>query len=202
MEAGARSSVLDRIRAHQHGEAGAVPFSKALSEMSAGNKVTHWIWYIWPTLRGVRRTMRPELELPSFDCARDFLRDPELGTNLVTITEVATAKLKMGITPSILFGAMHMYDAPKFHEACTLFFLAARAEGNALQAAVFLDGLVYIAKEQASPGVIAQLRTLGLPEAQLQIHADALHVPAAAPVSSDSEPATATASSLHTLASS
>jgi uncharacterized protein (DUF1810 family) len=140
-------SVLDRIRLLQ--DAGAdktPPYATALAEISSGGKKTHWIWYIWPTLAGVRRTMRPDLELASLADAQAYLRDAALGSRLTEITAAATAQMtEKGVSPATLFGAMHAYDAPKFHEACTLFLLAAEKEGMVEAAAVFKAGLAAIA---------------------------------------------------------
>ncbi len=72
--------------------------------------------------------MRPDLELPTFQHARDYLHHPVLAPRLTAITEMATQYLRAGVPPEVLFGAMAQYDAPKFQEVCTCFLLAARAE--------------------------------------------------------------------------
>ena len=43
--------------------------------------------------------------------------------------------------PRVLFGNQAKFDSPKFHEACTVFAVAALAEGNAHYAEKFLSGL-------------------------------------------------------------
>ena len=60
----------------------------------SGEKMGHWIWYIWPTLKMVRHTNRPELILGTFDDCRAYLRHPVLGARLVEITRVAVDKLR------------------------------------------------------------------------------------------------------------
>jgi uncharacterized protein (DUF1810 family) len=169
--------VLDRIRAHQRGAFDATPFSQALSEIQAGKKTSHWIWYVWPSLRGVRRTQRSDLELPSFECAQAYLRDAELVDNLVAITLAASAQLARGIKPQDLFGAMHAFDAPKFAEACTLFLLAAQLNGQADLAAIFYEGLGHIGKGQLNGAVVGQLRKLGTPELQMQLAVTGIPAP-------------------------
>lgn len=122
--------VLARIRAAQDGAAGkSRSYTAALSEFRAGAKRGHYIWWIWPSLRGVRSTSRPDYELPSFACARAYLLDDVLRARLVEITEFATAHLAAGVSQKVLFGSMHSCDAPKFHEAMTLFAAAAACEG-------------------------------------------------------------------------
>lgn len=124
-------AVLRLILAQQAGEGGAVPFAQAYREIVGGSKRSHWIWYVWPTLRGVRKTGRPELELPSFECARAYLRDGTLRERLVSITSAAAAHLEHGVTQRVLFGAHWRSDAPKYRECCSLFLLAAQCENLA-----------------------------------------------------------------------
>lgn len=152
--------VLERIRECQRGRPGRPSFAQALSEIKAGHKQSHWIWYVWPTLRGVRRTMRSDLELPSFEAARAYLRDCGLRDNLVQITEAATERLQAGVSPGVLFGAVSHKDAPKYHEACTLFLLAARAEGLLPEETVFAKGLqVSFIAGAMNPAVLEYLRS-------------------------------------------
>lgn len=128
---GATPAVLRLILAQQAGEGGAVPFAQAYREIVGGSKRSHWIWYVWPTLRGVRKTGRPELELPSFECARAYLRDGTLRERLVSITSAAAAHLEHGVTQRTLFGAHWRSDALKYRECCSLFLLAAQCESLA-----------------------------------------------------------------------
>ena len=53
-----------------------------------------WIWYVWPTLKGVRETSHPALILDDFDDARAYLRHPTLAARLLAITRVAVGKLR------------------------------------------------------------------------------------------------------------
>jgi surface protein len=135
----ATPAVLRLILAQQAGEGGAVPFARAYQEIVGGSKRSHWIWYVWPTLRGVRKTGRPELELPSFESARAYLRDETLRERLVSITRVAAAHLERGVTQQTLFGEQWRSDAPKYHECCSLFLLAAQCENLASE--IFRRGL-------------------------------------------------------------
>ena len=138
-------SVLDRIRAMQDGAGTTPSYAVAYAEILDGGKRSHWIWYVWPTLKGVRSTMRPELELLSLDQACAYLRDAVLCGRLVEITAAASTKLREGVTAAALFGPQHAYDAPKFHEACTLFLIAAEKAGMPDVASVFQAGLEAIA---------------------------------------------------------
>jgi uncharacterized protein (DUF1810 family) len=96
---------------------------------------------VWPTLKGVRVTSRPELELPSFECACAYLQHDLLRQRLLTIASVATDHLVQGVTAQTLFGAQWKYDAPKFHEGCSLFLFAAQCEKLGAAEAIFQRGL-------------------------------------------------------------
>lgn len=151
-------AVLRLILAQQAGEGGAVPFAQAYREIVGGSKRSHWIWYVWPTLRGVRKTGRPELELPSFECARAYLRDETLRERLVSITSAAAAHLEHGVTQQTLFGAHWRSDAPKYRECCSLFLLAAQCENLASES--FRRGLDACGGE-LSVAVVRVLREAG-----------------------------------------
>lgn len=152
-------AVLGRIRALQDGGGSTPSYAIALAEIKGGGKRTHWIWYVWPTLKGVRTTMRPDLELSSLEDARAYLRDPVLGSRLLEITAAATAQLAGGVAPDKLFGAQHAYDAPKFHEACTLFLVVAEKEGQDESAAVFRRGLEAAAGGTPNARVLERLQS-------------------------------------------
>ena len=115
---------------------------------------------MWPSLRGVRTTQRPDLMLPSLDAARAYLRNATLRTRLVAITVAATQHLVAGVAPSRLFGSMAHVDQYKFWETCTLFAIASaqleqcpelesEKEDYAKLTAVFDDSLRAIAPQLA-----------------------------------------------------
>jgi uncharacterized protein (DUF1810 family) len=133
--------VLCRILNCQNGEDGETKYDTALSEIKEGRKVSHWIWYVWPTLDGVRETMRRDLHLPSILTAQIYLHHDVLRERLLQITRAATIQLVSGVPPNVLFGAQSMYDAPKFIEACTCFLIAAKLEKLEECAVVFQEGL-------------------------------------------------------------
>ena len=63
-------------------------FATALAEIQVGKKRTHWIWYIFPQLRGLGRSYTAKyFGIPNLDAARTFLAHPVLGQNLRTITQ-------------------------------------------------------------------------------------------------------------------
>ena len=129
-------AVIDGIRAAQenglmHGSRHLPPYSTALSEMRAGRKQSHWIWYVWPSLAVVRPHVQlPQYLLPNLAAACLYLEQTDLRNRLIQITAAATSHLQAGVPPEELFGVQHRHDAPKFHETLTAFAIAARLCGE------------------------------------------------------------------------
>ncbi len=64
-------------------------YDTALSEIKAGRKRSHWMWYIFPQLRGLGRSVTAEFYgIADLAEAKAFLSDPYLGKNLREISEV------------------------------------------------------------------------------------------------------------------
>lgn len=62
-------------------------FATALTEIQSGRKRSHWMWYIFPQLRGLGRSDTAQyFGIPDLDAAKTFLAHPLLGQNLLTIT--------------------------------------------------------------------------------------------------------------------
>lgn len=95
-------------------------YEKALTEMRAGAKRSHWIWYIFPQLTGVASS-------PTTTCVRyavrnlaeavEYLRHPVLGVRLREIVEVVAASATS--TAATLMG--NAVDALKLKSCMTLF---------------------------------------------------------------------------------
>lgn len=63
-------------------------YEQALKEIRNGRKVSHWIWYIFPQLRGLgKRYMSDYYGIRDLDEAKAFLQDPYLGKHLQKISE-------------------------------------------------------------------------------------------------------------------
>ena len=64
-------------------------YKTALSEIRNGKKVSHWIWYIFPQLKGLGYSQRSEYYgIKNIDEAKNYLAHPILGARLIEITEV------------------------------------------------------------------------------------------------------------------
>ena len=95
-------------------------FPQALQEIENGRKLTHWMWYIFPQLRGQGYSSTAHLYgLNGLDEARRFAADPALGRNLRTITQALLDQPLRNANG--IFGAT---DAMKLRSCMTLFELA------------------------------------------------------------------------------
>ena len=95
-------------------------FDTALAEIRRSRKVSHWMWYIFPQLKGLGRSSTAQFYgLDGLEEARRFAADPILGGNLRTITK---ALLDQPVRHAwIIFGRT---DAMKLRSCMTLFAMA------------------------------------------------------------------------------
>lgn len=98
----------------------------ALAELIGGRKVTHWMWFIFPQLRGLgRSSMAHRFGIASLDEARAYLGHPVLGPRL---RECVAAVVDSGETDlGLIFGSP---DDMKFRSSMTLFALAAEEDND------------------------------------------------------------------------
>lgn len=89
----------------------------ALREMKSGRKRSHWMWYIFPQIHGLGRTSISEyFSIKNLQEAREYLKDPVLGTRLV---EISKALLDLSTSdPQAVFGSP---DDLKLRSCMTLF---------------------------------------------------------------------------------
>lgn len=109
---------LDRFVAAQEDA-----YPVALSELRQGRKQSHWMWFIFPQLRGLGRSeMSRFYGIADLDEATRYLAHPVLGPRLV---ECAQAVLTHRDTPAeAVMGAV---DAGKLRSSATLFSAVAGA---------------------------------------------------------------------------
>lgn len=95
----------------------ATMYDIAFAELIGGRKVTHWMWFIFPQLRGLgRSSMAHRFGIDSLDEARAYLAHPVLGPRL---RECVVAVLDSGETDlGAVFGSP---DDMKFLSCMTLF---------------------------------------------------------------------------------
>jgi uncharacterized protein (DUF1810 family) len=100
-------------------------FETALAEIQRGHKEGHWIWYIFPQLRGLGRSAMSEtFGIDGESEAIAYLRDPELSARLITMTSALLAQRSRRTTLSAVMGSS--LDAAKVISSMTLFSLVAR----------------------------------------------------------------------------
>lgn len=93
-------------------------YPQALREMRAGEKKSHWIWYIFPQLKGLGMSGRSvKFGIENADEAREYLRHPELGADLREITSVLL-ELKENDPVKVMGWEI---DAVKLRSCMTLF---------------------------------------------------------------------------------
>ena len=67
----------------------AAVYEDVLSELRAGRKESHWMWFVFPQLRGLGSSpMAHRYGIASLDEARAYLRHPLLGPRLVECTNL------------------------------------------------------------------------------------------------------------------
>lgn len=69
-------------------EAQKLDFDLALEEIRSGCKRSHWMWYIFPQIRGLGFSgMSAYYGIQDLEEAEDYLKDPYLGGNLRSICQ-------------------------------------------------------------------------------------------------------------------
>jgi len=96
-------------------------YDQAALEMRAGRKQSHWMWFIFPQIKGLGSSaMAQQYAIASRDEAKAYLNHPLLGPRLRECTRLVTAIDGRSIED--IFGYP---DNLKFHSSMTLFAHAA-----------------------------------------------------------------------------
>jgi uncharacterized protein (DUF1810 family) len=104
-------------------------YAQAEAELRAGRKESHWMWYIFPQIKGLGQSaMAQKYAISSVAEATEYLNHPELGERLRECARLVTAI----DGPSIqdIFGYP---DHLKFHSSMTLFAHATNDNLDALR---------------------------------------------------------------------
>ena len=98
-------------------EAQEVNYSDALSELRAGHKRSHWMWYVFPQIAGLGHSaMSARYSIRSEDEARAYLAHPVLGPRLVECAEAI-----LGVKNLSALEIMGSPDDLKLKSSATLF---------------------------------------------------------------------------------
>ena len=92
-------------------------FDRALREVKSGQKASHWMWYMFPQLRGLGHSpIAQRFGITGIEEAKAYLEHEILGPRLITLCEAALSV--KGRSATELFGAP---DDLKFRSCATLF---------------------------------------------------------------------------------
>jgi uncharacterized protein (DUF1810 family) len=94
-------------------------YARAIAELRGGCKLSHWMWYVFPQLAGLGRSVMSErYAIASLEEAEGYLRHPVLGPRLL---ECTSAVLEIeGRSAHDIFGSP---DDLKLRSCATLFEL-------------------------------------------------------------------------------
>lgn len=109
------------VDAQEYGYSFGETYETALSEMKQGQKMTHWIWYVFPQIQGLGISGTTAFfSIKDLNEAKDYYAHPVLGARLIEITE-ELLKIQTD-DPMTVFGYP---DAYKVRSCMTLFKYAA-----------------------------------------------------------------------------
>lgn len=107
----------DPYRLQRFVDAQRTTFEQALTELQAGRKRSHWMWFIFPQIEGLGHSaMAQEYAISGMDEARAYVRHPLLGQRLRACTQAVNNVEGRSIDD--IFGYP---DNLKFHSSMTLF---------------------------------------------------------------------------------
>jgi uncharacterized protein (DUF1810 family) len=99
-------------------------YARALAELKAGHKQSHWMWYVFPQIAGLGHSaISHAYAIQSLEEAREYLAHPVLGTRLRECCRTVLAI--EGRTAHEIFRSP---DDLKFRSCMTLFAQAAPEE--------------------------------------------------------------------------
>lgn len=115
------ASALERFVQAQH-----PAYARALAELRAGRKTSHWMWYVLPQLRGLGRSaMAWEYGLDGRDEAAAYAAHPLLGPRLVACVQAlllhadrSAAQMLGEVDALKLRSCLTLFAAVAPHQAC------------------------------------------------------------------------------------
>jgi uncharacterized protein (DUF1810 family) len=142
----------DRFNLERFVSAQEAVYPQVLDELHAGLKRSHWIWFIFPQMKGLGHSSQANYYgIGSLEEAVAYLRHPVLGPRLGRCARLVT--LVEGRTIREILGSP---DDLKFRSSMTLF---ARAAVDAeIPPTDFNDALKKYFKDEADPLTLALLR--------------------------------------------
>ena len=113
-----------RLRRFEEAQDEGGTYRAAVSELRAGRKASHWMWFVFPQIAGLGRSpISRRYAISSLDEAKAYLEHPVLGPRLLESAGVLTELT--GRSAEAIFGPV---DAMKLRSSMTLFARAAPDE--------------------------------------------------------------------------
>lgn len=112
-------------------------YNVALREIKAGEKDSHWMWYIFPQLRGLGMSSQSnKYGISGIDEAKAYLAHPILAARLLEISEAILAHKDKSV-----YSILGDIDSAKLKSSMTLFALVSE-EGSVFHRVLqcFYDG--------------------------------------------------------------
>lgn len=112
-------------------------YARVVSELKTGKKLSHWMWYVFPQLRGLGSSaMSEKFGIGSYEEALAYVGHPILGPRLTQVTA-----LMLDHRDKSLIDILGTPDNLKFHSSMTLFALMTGHESIYARALyTFCDG--------------------------------------------------------------
>jgi uncharacterized protein (DUF1810 family) len=140
-------SATDPYNLQRFVEAQDEDYEDVCAELRAGKKSTHWIWFIFPQMKGLGMSATSDwFAISSLNEAQAYLQHPVLGQRLRECTQLVNRVEGRSIRE--IFGSC---DHVKFRSCMTL-FARATAENQ-----VFLDALQKYSGGEFDPATLALL---------------------------------------------
>jgi uncharacterized protein (DUF1810 family) len=103
-------------------------YEQAEAELRAGEKQSHWMWFIFPQILGLGSSdMATRYAISSLEEARAYLHHPVLGPRLREITRIV-----LGVESRSAGEIFGYPDDLKFHSSMTLFSKAVASDEDRL----------------------------------------------------------------------
>ncbi len=130
-------------------DAQATTYTQAHAELAAGQKRSHWMWFIFPQIQGLGSSpMAQRFSIADLAEARAYLAHPTLGPHLTVCTDLVNATQNRSVEQ--IFGYP---DTLKFHSSITLFAQAATPGSST----VFTTALSRFFAGKPDPATLARL---------------------------------------------
>ncbi|MBQ1312838.1 MAG: DUF1810 domain-containing protein [Blautia sp.] len=125
-------------------------YSIALREIRNGRKISHWMWYIFPQLKGLgNSSMADFYGISGLDEARAYLADPVLGSRLL---EISQALMELENKDAVrVFG---FPDVLKLRSCMTLFATADDKEDSVFRKV--LEAYYHGERDEKTLGIIGR----------------------------------------------